>query len=760
MMSSDNSLTMQNWVLRNPDPRQVQELTSSLGISQELAKLLINRGMKTPREADLFLNPELSQLHNPFLLPNMEKAVLRVRQAIDANEKILVYGDRDADGVTSTAIVIKTLQSMGAEPLWTLPQSEGHGLHCSILEKFKEQNIKVLITADCGTSATEEVQFANSLGMDVIITDHHLPAEQLPPAFAIVNPNLENSNYPFKELAGCAVAFKFCYALMFTFNRNFNQEYAAVDLETTGLASSQDHIVELGAVCIRNFVPIAKFHTLVRPQKPISPGALAVHGITEEMVATAPALKEVFPSFIQFIGERTIIAHNAKFDLAFLQEASKNILQKQLTNPVIDTLAISRDLLPSRSHSLTSLAADFRIELSPAHRALNDCLATALIFQKLEELIDPRLKFFLEDQLELATLGTIADVAPLLNENRILVKLGIPYLLKTKKIGLQKLIEKSWAGTNIFSPQDISRWVTPLINAAGRLARADVAVNLLLTDKEAEAITFSEEILQLNEERRVLQKINLKKFFQLAQEQCDIKEDPILIVVAEGLAHGVTGIVASRMAHQYQKPVILLIAEEQQAVGSARSVPGLNIVHCLDQCRELLLKYGGHPQAAGVSLPIEHLKEFRKRMKKIVVGALTLHPQNQKIEVDMELQLNSIDQNLIAEISRLAPFGQGNPPPTFLAREVQIEKCSEAETREGNLQLVLTQGSKKIQATGLKMAKKRALLNPGDSVDILYQIIPNLKEISEPPNFVIMGLVQTKPKSEIPVSEGESLQQT
>ena len=260
-----------NWIHKGTDVPKAAEIAQALGVHRAVAGILVNRGASTAAEAEKFLKPTLSDLHNPFLMPDMEKAVLRLRAAIDKKEKILIYGDSDVDGVTSIAILMRTLGNLGARVEWVIPGAEGYGLHASILEKYRKEGIGLVVTVDNGTSAVEEIKFANSIGLEVIVTDHHSAPDILPPAYAIVNPNLRDSAYPYKSLAGCLSAFKLAQGLMFSFNRAFNQDYCVVDLETTGLSPANGTIVEIAAVHIRNFVPVGTFHSLVNPERPIPP---------------------------------------------------------------------------------------------------------------------------------------------------------------------------------------------------------------------------------------------------------------------------------------------------------------------------------------------------------------------------------------------------------------------------------------------------------------------------------------------------------
>lgn len=754
------------WTVKKPDPGLVKSLALELGVSKTLAALLVNRNLDSAARARRFLQHDLSSLHNPFLLPDMEKAVVRVRQAIENKEKILVFGDRDVDGVTSITVLVRTLKSLGADVVWTVPSNEGYGLHNSLLQKFRDEGASLVITVDCGTSAVDEIRFANSIGLEVIVTDHHLPPDQLPEAFAIVNPNLHHSRYPMKELAGCLTAFKFAYALMFSYNRTFNQEFVVFDLETTGLSPTQNEILEIGAICTRNFLPVKQFQTLVKPSGPIHPDATKVHGITDEMVKDAPSLKDVLPKLMDFIGPRTLVAHNARFDLSFLQEGLKKHLNREFNNPSIDTLSLSRECFTLPSYALGALAKAFGIEMEKAHRSIDDCLATLELFKKIEEHRDPRLQFFLEDQLDVVTLGTIADVVPLLEENRAVVKNGLPRLLQTRKVGLRKLIQeagllpKTYAGApingssssaapSIPSAKDVAWGVTPLINAAGRFGKADLAVKLLLTNSEDEAIDLLVQIVKLNENRKKLQKENIDRFFALAEEQCDLKNDRLLFVVAEGLEHGVTGIVASQMVREFGRPAFLLIKDGDQAMGSSRSLPAFNVVEALAECKDLLVKYGGHPAAAGLSVRGENIEALRARLKEIGRRKLDDSALIPQIDVDLELDFDQVTPEFVQEISKLEPYGEGNPLPVFALRGVRCEEASLVGAQKNHLRLKLSNmNDKHLGAIGWRMNSLMDGFKKGDRLDVCFGLEINNWENRQTAQLVLNDLMQTTVPSE------------
>ncbi len=315
------------WIVKQSDINLATEIFNRLNISKVISSVLVNRGIKNIKEADVFLNPNFFDLKNPFLLCGMEEAIKRLRKAIEKNEKILIYGDRDVDGVTAVSIVYSTLRSVGVTPLWFVPSEEGYGLHKNIIEEYAKEGITLIITVDCGISNPEEISYAKKIGVDVIVTDHHEPPGNLPQdAVAIINPKIKENKCGFSELAGCVVALKFAQALMMSYENYYDKDMVIVDVETTGLHPVFDEIVEIAAIKIRNFVIKDTFHSLIKPNKMIPERIIQIHGITNEMCENAPSPEKVIKKFVEFVGDSPIIAHNASFDIGFIRNYVKKFL--------------------------------------------------------------------------------------------------------------------------------------------------------------------------------------------------------------------------------------------------------------------------------------------------------------------------------------------------------------------------------------------------------------------------------------------------
>lgn len=501
------------WQLPGYPPGLPEELAGKLGIPLAVARLLVNRGIKGPEEGEAFLYPGLQGLHPPGQMKGLEPARDRLREALEKGQKITVYGDYDVDGVTGTAILVSLLQGLGGTVSYYIPDrfTEGYGLNRAALEKIQGEGTGLVITVDCGISAREEVEYAGSLGLDLIITDHHAPPEELPRCL-VVNPRQPGCTYPWKHLAGVGVAFK------------------------------------------------------------------------------------------------------------------------------------------------------------------------------LAQLLLPREGW--EGYLDLVALGTIADVVPLQGENRCLVSLGLEQLNRTGRPGLQALGEVSgYQGRELLSRQ-VAFSLAPRINAAGRMARAGEAVELLLTPCPRRAGELARELDRLNGERKQVQ----GAFFQQVVAEIQAKglyRDRVLVAAGEGWHPGIIGITASRLAEEYYRPVVLISLEGDRGRGSARSIQGFDLFQAVQQCSHLLTRYGGHPQAAGLSLPRENLEGFQQAMNAVAQRDYPPSLWEPKISLEAELGEEDIDLELLGQLKRLEPFGYGNPSPLFQSNYLEIQEYSLVGREKKHLKLWL-----------------------------------------------------------------------
>lgn len=584
---SRNCTVTKQWNIEREDTEAVRLLCETLGVTPLMAKLLCNRGYPEPIGAGAFLRKETGVFHDPFLLCGMEHAVARIHAAIARGERITVYGDYDADGVTATAILYLYLRECGADVRFYIPGrfDEGYGLNVGAIDALREDGTNLIVTVDTGVTAIEETVYAIACGMDVVITDHHTCRETLPPATAVINPHRPDDNYPFKELAGVGVAFKLVCAL-----------------ETCHLTDT-----------------------------------------------------------------------NAKMD------ATKRL-----------------------------------------------CRAYA----------------------EFAAIGTIADVMPLRGENRLLVNIGLALMAETTKPGIQALIDRAQTPVQSadapppkYPPKKkkitstfIAFSIAPRINAAGRIARATRALELFLTDSPEEANRLSTELCDANNERKETEnKIAEEAFLQIETEH-DLQKEHILILAGEGWHHGVIGIVASRVTERYHLPSILFSYESDgtpaptdEGKGSGRSIDGFCMIDALGDCSDLLVRYGGHAQAAGMTVTRENLPEFRRRMEACAEKAFCDGVPPPALTIDCETVFSDITLSTAESLYQLEPYGEGNPQPLFCLYGAKILAVTPLSGGRHTKLLLCDPENDTFRREGMLFGQKTEDFKfcVGDTVDLAYTVDVN-----------------------------------
>lgn len=473
-------------------------------IDRDILNLLYNRNIKDSEEIHNFLNTSLDNIHSPLLLKDVDRAVERVLKAKENGEDIWIYGDYDVDGITSTSLCYLALSELGISPKYYIPlRDEGYGLNKEAMDYIKSQGGKVIITVDCGISAHPEIEYANSLGLDIIVTDHHEINNGNPPAYAVINPKREDNEFPYKYLAGVGTAFMLIYAL---------------------------------------------------------------------------------------------------FDK----------------------------------------------------------------FGKKEDLYK---------YLDIVAIGTVADIVPLLEENRIFTKFGMEQLNRSHWLGISMLIKKIFEDyqTRKFSTYDIGFIIAPIFNAAGRLEDAKRAVELFIEKDHRVCTEIINELLNNNSERKEIQETILERaIFKIENEK--LFENSVLVVAEEGFHHGVIGIVASKILDRYYKPTIIMEIkpEEGIATASCRSIEGFNMIEALNSMKELFVKYGGHAGAAGFSIKIENIDEFSRRINEYAKKNIPESSLIKPVKLDITIPAYKISYDFIDKISLLEPFGFGNPSPLFALNNCEI----------------------------------------------------------------------------------------
>jgi single-stranded-DNA-specific exonuclease len=530
----------------------VEEIAKALNLPLFIVSILFNRGYTTLKSINDFLNPSLAQLHQPKLLPDLEKAVSRIIKAIESKEQILIYGDYDVDGVTSTALLLRALRTLGASVSFYIPnrQREGYGLSETGILYAKSKGFNLIVTVDCGTTDFVEIDLANKSGIDVIVCDHHETKEILPDAYAIVNPKRTDSSYPFSDLSGVGVVFKLIWALFSALNQ--------------------------------------------------SKQALAEH-------------------------------------------------------------------------------------------------------------------------LDLVALGTIADIVPLIDENRVLAYFGLKQIAKTNKIGLQSLLKVTGLLKKEITTYDIGFIIGPRINASGRLSGAEKVVTLLTTENKTEADIIAKELNQENASRQKIETEILDDVVRII-DQRNLATNKVLVLGSEKWHEGVVGIVASRIVERYFRPTILLSIKQDQAKGSGRSIPGFNIYQALTHCQDFLMGFGGHKYACGVVLPKDGIEQFSQKMQKYAQTNLGDELLQRKLYVDARTSLHQITNDMLDIIKQFEPFGQDNPGPVFMSQGLEIVGYPRRVGKDHLKFTVRENKTKVLEAIAYGRSEEILNLQKGkeDHLDIVY----------------------------------------
>jgi len=563
------------WIDRECDEELAARLSGELGVSPLLARLLVARGVKSVEAGSQFLAPSLEGLHDPFDLPDMREAVLRARQAIERKEKILVHGDYDVDGITSAALLIRLLRALDADVIPRVPHrsKEGYDIKIATVDEAKAQGVSLVITGDCGVGACEVVGRATELGIDVIITDHHEPGKTLPDAVAVVNPRRRDSRYPFKDLAGVGVAFKFGQAL---------------------------------------------------------------------------------------------------------------------------------------AHDLGYAAKKFQRRF-----------------------------------LDLVALGTVGDVAPLLDENRVLVRFGLEELATTRKVGLRSLIRSCGLEGKPLTTYALGFILAPRINAVGRMDDSAIALQLMLTRDESEANELVGVLHERNTERQAEQARIWEEVSRMLAGR-DLDGTNVVALAAPGWNSGVVGIVASKVVETYNRPAILISANELDGVGvgSARSMDSFDIGRALEECRDLLLRCGGHALAAGLAIELDKLDLFRARMNEIASAWIAPEELLPKLLVDGHLGLGEVSMDLVEDLRRLEPYGTGNPEPLFVTRGATVLDKRLVGMERSHLKLsVCADGGRPAECIAFGLGDSYDAVQVGSRIDVCYNIRPNHYSGVETAQLTVKDLV-------------------
>jgi len=538
-------LNRYRWNILPPAPEE--HLAATSGLSPLIAQLLYNRGISEPAQLEAFISGDKRLAGDPTRLPDIEPAIARIYRALLSGETMAIYGDFDADGITGTAILVHGLTRLGGKTVPYIPHrlTEGYGLNTTALENLHNQGVSLVITVDCGITALAEVKRANRLGLDIVITDHHSPLPEMPPAIATINPKRADSSYGFSELTGAGVALKLLQALF----QNLGKE-----------------------------------------------------------------------------GQ-------------------------------------------------------------------------------------------LDGLMDLAAIGTVADMAPLSGENRYLVKEGLKLMNTTPRLGIGEIISQAGLTPGNLNADSISWAIAPRLNAAGRLAHAMTSYKLLMTESPQEARDLAIWLEEKNTERQKL----TTKVLATAREQVVAQGiTPMLVAADKDYPLGIAGLIAGRLAEEFYRPAIVVRTGETVSSGSGRSIPEFNIIKALTRCRELFSHFGGHSQAAGFTLPTKNLPQLQEHLARLAAEQLADADLRPQLDIDAEVTLPELSGDTFNNMQQLAPFGRGNPSPTFLSHRTEVINCRTMGNGAEHLRLKLRQGGTVWDGAGFRLGCYRAEISP--KLDIVYNL--------------------------------------
>ncbi|MCC6476629.1 single-stranded-DNA-specific exonuclease RecJ [bacterium] len=545
------------WEMAESRPHEeIDRLSRHARVPYMVARILLNRGIDTPEAVEKFFAPSPAQLYDPFLMSGMESAVDRIVEALERRERIAIYGDYDVDGITSVSLLYLFLRDLGGDVLAYIPdrQNEGYGISQAGLDEVKKQGAELVISVDCGITSISEAQYAKSLGLELIISDHHEPADGLPDALAVLDPKCKGSGYPFTELAGVGVTFK------------------------------------------------------------------VAQGITQRL----------------------------------------------------------------------GLDADFAFRY-----------------------------------IDLVSLGTAADIVPLVDENRVLVKEGLEKLNASPEVGLASLIESAGIRGGKIDVGQIVFNIAPRINAVGRMGSAMRAVQLLTTRDKSQAREIAQVLEQENRRRKEIDNDTLTQALEEIRYTMNPSDAHSIVLAREGWHSGVIGIVASRLIERYYRPTVMISVENGMGKGSARSISNFDVYQALKACSDLLEQFGGHKYAAGLTIPAENVPAFKQRFEEACRDLMTEDDLVRKVRIECEISLDEITTDVVQSLKRFEPFGPHNTRPTFVSRGIESAYAPKI-VGQNHLKLVAMQGGVQFEAIGFNMGDKiDRFMNGRRHFEMVYVIEEN-----------------------------------
>ena len=701
------------WEKKEIGKELVGEIVKKYGCDSLTAAILVRRGIIEGADILFYLEDDMRYLLSPFLFKTMEDAVDRILDAKEEGEKVLIFGDRDVDGITSTTLLYEAFKEWGLDVSWRIPTGdEAYGLSLDAVNNHAAQDGTLIVTVDCGISNFKEIQAANELGVDVIVIDHHTPQEKLPAASVIINPQVPECGYPNKNLSGCAVAWKLLTAVRFGMFPFYKQQVCLMNVRPVNEAYA------IEAVKLVNMVQTDKI------TETVIPGMLS---FAETRLGSFLAGQQIFvwDAPLQKKQLKKIFGNGVEFNFFdFQTEAAKQF-------PQMASLSLLR-LKEFSKIGKYSKEAPTEIETF-----------VNIFITFLQQKNDLYGKNF-SSEIQLAALSTLADLMDLNGENRIIVRQGLKAMNKKPRLGLSDLLAMQKLLGAAVGTYEISWNISPLINAAGRMGRPETAIELFLAETPQERTQKAQEIFKMNEERKLLGTKAWDLALPLAKESLKDYNGKLVVAVSEQFHRGITGILSGRLAEHFNLPAIAVcIKTDGTAVASLRSARGLRLLDILEPYKELFLDYGGHDFAAGFGINRENLPVLLEKLKQFSAAIqFEVEDSERIINIDAELPHEYLKPDLLNLIDKLEPFGLGMAPICFSAKKIKILNAMIIGKAEPlHLKLNLDCGKFKWNGLYWRAAEKlNKEFKTGDYVDIAFNISRNIFNGRITPQMTIIDL--------------------
>lgn len=712
---------MKNWIKKRITREDVSALYDKFGVNALTASILARRGITEGADVQFFLEDDLRFMHNPFLFANMEDAVDRILQAKDEGENVLIFGDRDVDGITSTAVLYDCLTSMGINVSWRLPGgTDPYGLNKNAVDDFEKNFGSLVITVDCGISNVEEIAYATEKGMDVIVIDHHTPPEILPSPAIIVNPKCEDSGYPFKDISGCAVVYKVVSALRFAASGLYKNEVAL--LSATASPNGDECTIEV--LKLQNLVEKGSLSITVRAGTSISDTKLVDFLRGQQIFvwdekSTSSLLSQIFGS-------------GAEFNFMDLRGEVAKVF------PAMGGASLSQ--LKSKS-KLARYNPDQNTEI----KGFFNIFVTFVNAQISKQF--PSYAKANERDLQLVALAALADIMPLKNENRIFIRHGIASMNKgNAREGLRELLSMQGLLGKRINATDLSWNINPALNATGRLGQPEIGLELFLEKDAGKRTEIAQKIIAMNNERKALGNEGWNFAALQAKESIQKYGGKLCVIIDDSgeqkINRGVSGTIAGKLVNIYDIPSMAITIVDENAIGSMRSCRGFEVLSLLDKMADLFVSYGGHAYAAGFTFKKERLPEFLTALDRFAPEIELSNSEAEQINIDAEIPSDYLKPDLLAIVDDFEPYGEENRELTFMSKNLRI--CDAAvigKTERQHLKLTFDLGKTKWPAMFWGGAESlHRDFDKGDSVDVLYQVGRNCFNGVETPQLIITDI--------------------